>query len=664
VIFAFADCELDRALYQLRRRGRVIKLEPKVFDVLAHLLEHRDRVVTRHELLDALRRGEALSESVLPRAIAAARRALGDTRARARVIETVHGRGYRFVAVLREAPLPGGEPEPVPPAPGPAFVGRARTLERLERALDAALAARGRLVLLAGEPGIGKTRTAEEIARVARERGAEVVVGRCFEGEGAPAFWPWLQLLRDLVARAEPARLRAALAADGAELAQLVPELRARLPSLPPAARLEGEQARFRLFDALTGFLHRRAQQGPLVLVLDDLHWADEASLLGLEFVAPELGSAALLVVATFRDVELRRDHPLSKLLGALARVPACERISLRGLEPAEVAALVEAVAGEAPSAGVARAVHEMTEGNPFFAFEIARLLAETGLPAERPSTLALPQSVRDAIGRRLDGLSAACNEALRAAAVLGRGFDLALLARVTERPPEALLDLLGEALAAGVLVETEEQALEALALAAPEDDHALLLSLAVAGGVAAGGLDLIMPSLQGRRDRLGRAAHRPAQGRRLLRGLAPRREARARRGRRRHRPRARGERLRAEPAAGRLGAARDAPPALALPARLLLGRGAPVRALPPRPRRARARAARARRYAKLRRSSMSTSHSSSATRRPLAAITMDGTEPSRCALAWPARPRPQRSVPIAFHQRKRAASKRPPAAS
>jgi DNA-binding winged helix-turn-helix (wHTH) protein/tetratricopeptide (TPR) repeat protein len=457
VVLAFSDCELDRELYQLRRRGRVVKVEPKVFDVLAHLIEHRDRVVSKTELLDALWPGEALSESVLPRAIAAARRAVGDTRAKARVIETVHGRGYRFVAELREAAegpaaLPAG---PEAPPPGPAFIGRAATLARLERALDSARAGRGRLVLLAGEPGIGKTRTAEEIARIARERGAQVLIGRCFEGEGAPAFWPWLQVLRELVATPDPELLRSLAGEGAAELAQLVPELRTRLPALPPAAGLAGEQARFRLFDALAGLLRRRAQRGPLLLVLDDLHWADEASLLALEFLAPELRSAALLVIATYRDVEVRRDHPLSRVLGALARVPVCERIALRGLEPAEVAALVEAVSGQAPPDALAHTVHEMTDGNPFFVFEMARLLGEQGA---RPSALALPQSVRDAVGRRLDALSPDCNEVLRTAAVLGRGFDVALLSRVAGRAPEELLDPLGEALEAGVLVEDGER--------------------------------------------------------------------------------------------------------------------------------------------------------------------------------------------------------------
>ncbi len=464
VILAFADCELDRALYQLRRRGRVIKLEPKVFDVLVHLLEHNGRVVSKTELLDALWPGEALSESVLPRAIAAARRAVGDTRAKARVIETIHGRGYRFVAELREAvaaPAAGVESLAAPP-PESVFVGRARTLERLSRALDSALAGRGRLVLLAGEPGIGKTRTAEEIGRVARERGARFQLGRCFEAEGAPAFWPWLQLLRALVSASSEERLRGALGHDAATLAQLVPELQGRLPASAQPAGLEGEQARFRLFDSLCGFLRRSAQQAPLVLVFDDLHWADEASLRALEFLAPELRSAALLVIGTFRDVEVRRDHPLSRLLGALAREPACERIGLRGLERDEVGALVAAVAGTAPSPAWTRTVHEMTEGNPFFVFELARLLGEESDPgarAQHASALELPQSVRDAIGRRLDGLSAECNDVLRTASVLGRAFDVALLGRVTALAPEELLDRLGEALAAHVLVEREDRA-------------------------------------------------------------------------------------------------------------------------------------------------------------------------------------------------------------
>jgi predicted ATPase len=194
------------------------------------------------------------------------------------------------------------------------------------------------------------------------------------------------------------------------------------------------------------------------VLVLDDLHWADEASLRALEFVAAELRASSVLVIATYRDVEVRRDHPLARLLGALAREPAGERVALRGLAADEVAALVAAVAGAAPPEATLRAVHEMTEGNPFFVVEVARWLGEADVRDRTPSALGLPQSVRDAIGRRLDGLSTGANEMLRTAAVLGRDFDVALLARVTAQPPGELLDWLGEALEARVLDERDER--------------------------------------------------------------------------------------------------------------------------------------------------------------------------------------------------------------
>ncbi|HEY8122261.1 MAG TPA: AAA family ATPase, partial [Myxococcota bacterium] len=344
MIRAFEDCELDLERFQLRRRGQPVKLEPKVYDVLAHLVAHRERVVTKLELLDALWPGEALSESVLPRAIAAARRAVGDTRARARVIETVHGRGYRFVAAVSERSAPAAaralREMPLAAAPVP-FLGRERTLERLGALLEGALAGRAALALLAGEPGIGKTRTAEELAARARERGASVALARCFEGEGAPALWPWRLLLRELQAASDPAAFRAALGADADALARIAPELRERGAPEAQAQATEGEQARFRMFDALASFLRRLARSAPLVLVLDDLHWADEASLLALGFVVSELRGARVLLVGTYRDVEVRRAHPLASTLGALAREPSCERIALRGLEPREVAQLV-----------------------------------------------------------------------------------------------------------------------------------------------------------------------------------------------------------------------------------------------------------------------------------------------------------------------------------
>jgi DNA-binding winged helix-turn-helix (wHTH) protein len=463
MVRAFSDCELDPELYQLRRLGRVVKIEPKVFDVLAFLLDHRDRVVSKDELLDALWPGETVTESVLPRCVAAARRAVGDDRARQQILQTVHGRGYRFVADVHERE-PGAVASPAdaraPSLAQPLFVGREAALGRLGDALDAAVAGSGRIVLLVGEPGIGKTRTADEVTRLAQERGARVHVGRCFEGEGAPAFWPWLQILRDCVQALPTPQLEEDLGVDAAALAQLIPELRGRLPNLPAGDGSEGEQARFRLFDGITGFLLRMARREPLLLILDDLHWSDDATLRLFEFLAAELREAPVLLLGTYRDVEVRREHPLSRLLGALARQPDCERVALHGLGADEVARLVEAVAGQAPSPALVAAVCDMTEGNPFFIHELVRLLADQGRLSEaqdeRTWSLALPQSVRDAVGRRLDALSGECNVLLRIAAVLGREFGLKTLESVSGLRSDELLEQLGEALDARVLVEPD----------------------------------------------------------------------------------------------------------------------------------------------------------------------------------------------------------------
>ena len=260
VTYRFGAFELDEGLYQLRRDGEPVKLEPKVFDMLHTLVCHRDRVVSKDELLDRLWPGEAVSESVLPTNVAAVRRALREDPESRDAVQTVHGRGYRFVAAveegvtaeLRATPLEAGAAPPLE-ARRP-FVGRESEMNTLRGALEAALAGRGRLELLMGEPGIGKTRTLEELAAEARGRGAHVLTGRCYEGEGAPAFWPWVQVLRDACAGIEDRDLARTLGAEASDLAGLVPELCEHLTELTSPPVGTPEQARFRLFDAETRF--------------------------------------------------------------------------------------------------------------------------------------------------------------------------------------------------------------------------------------------------------------------------------------------------------------------------------------------------------------------------------------------------------------------------
>ncbi len=456
--YRFGTFELDERLYQLRREGELVKLEPKVFDVLRHLVRHRDRVVSKDELLETLWPGEFVSESVLPRCVAAARKALGDTRHDSAFIATVHGRGYRFLAAVEEAADAQEQGSPASQRPaGDVFVGRDGAMAELRQGLAAAMAGRGRLLLLVGEPGIGKTRTAEEISAEAARAGARVVSGRCYEGDGAPAFWPWVQVLRGCVHERDVARLRVELGPGGADLAELVPELRQSFPDLPVAPPIPSDQGRFRLFDSITTFLTRSSATQALVVVLDDLHWADPSSLQVLQFLVRGLRHSHLLLIGTYRDVELRRQHPLAQVLGELAREPACQRILLRGLDESDVRRFVEHIGGTSASDALVTAVYQMTEGNPFFIGQIVRWLAAEGRlePTAHDTpvwNVILPQGVREAIGRRLNALSESCNEVLALAAVVGREFSLAALEQLTNLDRDRLLVLLDEAAGARIV--------------------------------------------------------------------------------------------------------------------------------------------------------------------------------------------------------------------
>jgi len=350
------------------------------------------------------------------------------------------------------------EPAAVEPAvetPRGAFVGRERDLAELVGGLDDAFAGRGGLFLLVGEPGIGKSRLAEELIAQARARGAWVLVGRCWEAGGAPAYWPWVQSLRPCLRDTDAATLRSQLREGAADVARLFPELRDLLADLPPAPPLESEGARFRLFDSLTAFLKNAAATRPLVLVLDDLHAADEPSLLLLQFIARELGKSRLLIVGAYRDVDPTLSDPLTTTLIELAREPVTRTLALVGLGEADVARFIDLAVPGASAAEFGPVVHAETEGNPLFVQEIVRLLAaERGLDEPAMTPLAIPQSVREVIGRRLRHLSTECNRLLAQASVVGREFDLDALAGVTGLGRGAILDLLDEGVEARVVSE------------------------------------------------------------------------------------------------------------------------------------------------------------------------------------------------------------------
>ncbi len=369
--------------------------------------------------------------------------------ARSALVEELGIEPGRRLRELHQAILEQDRALDLASGPGPArrpragtFVGRAAELAELVDGLEDAFAGRGRVFLLVGEPGIGKSRLAEELIARAEDRGARVLVGRCWEAGGAPAYWPWVQSLRTYVRETDTTLLRAQLGAGAADLAQIVPELRDRLSVTDEPVSRDPEAARFRLFDATAQFLRRASESRPIVLVLDDLHAADVSSLLLLQFVARELGSARILLLGACRDVDPVPGPALAQMLAEVGREPGTRRLDVAGLSEAELEDYVELEAAAPVAAG---ALHEQTGGNPLFAGEIVRLLSVEG-------RLAVPQSVRDVIARRLTHLSDACNRALMLASVLGREFSIDALARLSDISEEELLDLLDEAIAARVV--------------------------------------------------------------------------------------------------------------------------------------------------------------------------------------------------------------------
>ena len=282
-----------------------------------------------------------------------------------------------------------------------------------------------------------------------------MLVGRCWEAGGAPAYWPWVQSLRALVRETKPEALRAQLGVGAEDVAQLLPELRELFPDLPEPPVVESEGARFRLFEAVSELLKNGARAHPLVLALDDLHAADEPSLLLLEFVARSVGNARLLVMCAFRNVDPTLRDPLVATLGQLVREPNTRHIELTGLSEPDVAGYFELATAIEPPPGLTEAIHAQTDGNPLFVSELVRLLDAEGRIADTGAHLDIPPGVRAVISRRVGRLSEPCRSLLAVAAVLGREFDLQVLARLRRLPPDELLGVLDEAMVERVVTVT-----------------------------------------------------------------------------------------------------------------------------------------------------------------------------------------------------------------
>ncbi len=311
----------------------------------------------------------------------------------------------------------------------PELVGRDRELTALRGALAAAVDGDPRLVLVNGEPGIGKTRLVEELVGIGATRRVAAAWGRCAEADGAPPYWPWREVLAALAQRTA-----------------VGPELEALRPGGPSTAAKGGVEQRFQVFDAMVAHLRAATADEPLIVVLDDMHWADEPSLLLLGHVGRGLEAGRLLVVVTYRDTELSDGHPLRPLAVELARQPRTERVELSGLRPDAVGRYLRTLTGaDLPDATVER-INEVTGGNPFFVGELGRTLNE------QDGALRIPASIRDAIRGRLDRVAPACRDVLRAASIVGRQFPAAVVATMLDRGVLDTLGPLDQAVAAGLV--------------------------------------------------------------------------------------------------------------------------------------------------------------------------------------------------------------------
>ena len=348
---------------------------------------------------------------------------------------------------------------------GTGYVGREELRGRLERGRRQAAAGACRAVLLCGEPGIGKTRTAAETAQAAFDEGALVLYGRCDEDVGAP-YQPFAEALDWYTAHdGQPV-----LGRHPGELVRLQPLLRSRVEGLAAPVSSDPRSEEYLLFEAVRSWLVELSRGQPVVLVLDDLHWASRPVLVLLRHVLRAAGAepagARLLVVGTYRDTEVGRSHDLGGVMADVRRLPGVEQLAMAGLSVVEVAELMSRTAGhELDDDGrrLAERLHAETEGNPFFVEEVLRHLVETGIVRRQDDrwvvgsggAVAVPEGVRDVVRRRLGRLSAPSGQTVSTAAVLGRDFDVELLAALRDVPEDSLLDDLDEAVWAGLVQET-----------------------------------------------------------------------------------------------------------------------------------------------------------------------------------------------------------------
>lgn len=441
--YAFDDFVLDDVDFLLEGPDGPVAIEPQVFDLLAHLVARADRLVTKEELLDEIWGDRFVSESALTSRLKLARRAVGDDGRAQRVIQTAHGRGYRFVAEVVALDSPPATPMTIVTAEQPAqagvppglrldedrrFVGRVDELQQAVAMLDDPGGHGARSLWILGEPGIGKTTLAAEIARRAHSQGAALLYGRCDEDLPVP-YQPFVDALRAFASTIDDEHLLVSLGPLPAELLRLVPRLAGRLPGIDSAATADAATEQYRFFEAVAGWLERVAGGGYLLFVLDDAHWAGPGTVQLLRHLLRSPDAGRVLLVITSRDTAPDTNPQLDRLLDARGREQGDRVLTLGGLDAAEVGRLV----GDLESND---RIHAETGGNPLLVEALVEGNGEGG-------------DVAAAVQRRLSSLAEPVRDTLHLAAVVGLDIDVPVLAGAASRPELEILDDLETAAAA-----------------------------------------------------------------------------------------------------------------------------------------------------------------------------------------------------------------------
>jgi class 3 adenylate cyclase/tetratricopeptide (TPR) repeat protein len=362
------------------------------------------------------------------------------------------------------------DPTPAPvAAPGRTpFVGREAERAELRALIRSGPSGRGALVLIGGEPGVGKTRLSQAVVEEAHYLGFHTAVGHSYDGQGDLPYMPWVEII-EAAARETPREgFREALGESAPEMARIVPQLRQMFDDIPPPMELPPDQQRRYTFASTREYIARVASRKPQLMVLEDLHWADESTLLFLEYLAELLPAIPLVVIGTYRDPPIDVSPRLAQALSVLVRHQA-RRITLRRHSDAEVSAMLRALTGHSPPPVLTAAIYAETEGNAFFVEEVFRHLVDTGAVLDSGGhfrtdlsigELQVPENVRLVIDQRLDRLSDGTRRMLTIAAVIGRRFSFELLEAADDLPLEALLDAVDEAQSSGLIgPNAQEQA-------------------------------------------------------------------------------------------------------------------------------------------------------------------------------------------------------------